>query len=254
MAQNLIRVFKTHLPPNANPPSEIWDNPSAPVKDIRSVLAKLEAKGRHLRLKDVDEVLTAELGGLRQEKGGVFPFSGADAYYEWASSDKFITSVRRYVTRLYSRFNAERLGYSPLLGINALDDPVIDGESLPLEAVQASSHVTLALVAGGGHLGFFDGPLSRKPFSDPKKTGYPQQRWVVKPISEFLQSAVDALEPEGDAENRGVPVHRKAEEGEDGWEWVADSEQDTYGRVGWKEVEHGESIKGAESSGVLQGL
>lgn len=100
MAQNLIRVFRTHLPSTSNPPSEIWDNPSAPVKDIRAVLAQLEAKGRDLRLRDVDEVLTAELGGLRKEKGGVFPFAGADAYYEWASSDKFITSVKRYVPRL----------------------------------------------------------------------------------------------------------------------------------------------------------
>lgn len=95
MAQNLIRVFKRHLPPTPDTPSELWDTPTAPVKDIRSELAKLEAKGRHLRLKDVDEVLTAELGGLRKEKGGVFPFAGANEYYEWASSDKFITSVRR---------------------------------------------------------------------------------------------------------------------------------------------------------------
>lgn len=143
---------------------------------------------------------------------------------------------------------------SPLLGVNAFDDPIIDGASLPIEAVESSSHVVLAISSGGGHLGFLDGPFVQKPFSDPKKTGYPQQRWIVKPVSEFLQAAVDALEPEADAENRGVPVHRKAEEGEDGWEWVADSEGDTYGRVGWKEVEHGELIEGAESSGPLQGL
>ena len=47
---------------------------------------------------------------------------------------------------------------------------------------------------------------------------------------------------------------RSVEKGEDGWEWVRGSEGDTYGCVGWKEVDEGEHVKGAESSGVLQGL
>lgn len=95
MAENLIRVFSRHLPDSETSPSEVWDAPTAPIKDIRSELAKLQRKGRHLRLKDVDEIFTAELGGLRKENGGVFPFAGADGYYEWASSEKFITLVKR---------------------------------------------------------------------------------------------------------------------------------------------------------------
>jgi hypothetical protein len=124
---------------------------------------------------------------------------------------------------------------------------------LPIEEVQASSHVVLAVTPSGGHLGWFDGPFAVRPGSDPKKTGYPQQRWIVKPVSEFLQAAVDALEPEavrGHAETSKRSVERR----EDGWEWVRGSEDDTYGRVGWKEVFTNEHVKGAESSGVLQGL
>lgn len=95
MAENLIRVFHRHLPASADTPSDIWDSPEAPIKDIRSLLAQVKGKGRHLRLKDVDEVFTAQLGGLRKERGAAFPFAGADAYYEWASSEKFIDNVKR---------------------------------------------------------------------------------------------------------------------------------------------------------------
>jgi hypothetical protein len=95
MAQNLIRVFKRHLPASPDTPSEMWDSPTAPITDIRAKLTEVERKGRHLRLKDVDEVFTAQLGGLRKDRGGAFPFAGADGYYEWASSQKFIDSVRR---------------------------------------------------------------------------------------------------------------------------------------------------------------
>lgn len=95
MAENLIRVFRRNLPASPDTPSKIWDNSTAPIKDIQSLLTQISSKGRHLRLKDVDEVFTAQLGGLREERGGVFPFAGADAYYEWASSEKFIHNVKR---------------------------------------------------------------------------------------------------------------------------------------------------------------
>jgi hypothetical protein len=124
---------------------------------------------------------------------------------------------------------------------------------LPIEEVQASSHVVLAVTPSGGHLGWFDGPFAVRPGSDPKKTGYPQQRWIVKPVSEFLQAAVDALEPEAVTGHKET-AKRSVERGEDGWEWVRGSKGDTYGRVGWKEVNINEHVKGAESSGVLQGL
>ncbi|KAJ9107885.1 hypothetical protein QFC19_002628 [Naganishia cerealis] len=236
MAENLIRVFMRNLPATDATGPAIWDSPSAPISNIRSVIADLQQKGRHLRLRDVDEVVTAQLGGLRKENGGVFPFAGADDYYRWASSEKFITNIRR-----------------PLLAINAFDDPVIDGRSLPIEAIQSSTHVVLAVTPSGGHLGWFDGPFASKPGSDPKKTGYPQQRWIVKPVSEFFDSVVNALELNKISEKEEL-TERMVNKDDDGWEWVQGSEGDIYGRVGWKEISQGERIEGAESSGVLQGL
>ena len=111
----------------------------------------------------------------------------------------------------------------------------------------------MAVTPSGGHLGWFDGPFAVRPGSDPKRTGYPQQRWIVKPVSEFLQAALDALEPEA-VTGHEETAKRSVQKGEDGWEWVLASENDTYGRVGWKEVDDAELVKGAESSGVLQGL
>jgi hypothetical protein len=100
--------------------------------------------------------------------------------------------------------------------------------------------VVLAVTGGGGHLGWFDGPLFHR------GNKYPQQRWIVKPVSEFLRSAASSV--------RKDVVHRRdVEDGDDGWQWVVGSETDTYGKVGWK-VETKDKVKGAEESGTLQGL
>ncbi|KAJ9121639.1 hypothetical protein QFC22_002259 [Naganishia vaughanmartiniae] len=233
MAGNLIRVFNRNMQAADASHAAIWDSASSPIADIHCVINNLQQKGRHLRLKDVDEFFTAKVGGLHKKNGGVFPLGGADDYYQWASSKKFITNVRR-----------------PLLAVNAFDDPIIDGRSLPLEEVQSSTHVVMAVTPSGGHLGWFDGPFAMKPGSDPKKTGYPQQRWIVKPVSEFFDSVIEGMELQENAKS----ADRRVIQGDDGWEWVQGSEGDTYGRVGWKEVSHGEHIKGAGSSGILQGL
>ncbi len=74
----------------------------------------------------------------------------------------------------------------PTLGINAYDDPVVHGTALPISQVQAGSHVYLAVTGGGGHLGWFDGPISG-PAS--------KRRWVVKPMGEFLTAAARDLPP-----------------------------------------------------------
>jgi predicted alpha/beta-fold hydrolase len=97
MAGNLIRVFKRNMQDADANDASIWNSPSSPIADIHSVVANLQRKGRHLRLKDVDEFFTAKVGGLHKKNGGVFPLGGADDYYKWASSKEFITNVRRYV-------------------------------------------------------------------------------------------------------------------------------------------------------------
>jgi len=51
--------------------------------------------------------------------------------------------------------------------------------SLPEETSRESSHVILAKMPGGGHMGFFDGPWSGRG---------KRERWMIKPILEFLQA------------------------------------------------------------------
>ncbi len=90
MGKNLLRLFHRNIPTIS---SQLSSHPD--LSDTAEVVAQLTAKGRHLRLRDVDDVLTCKFGGLRKEHGGVFPFEGAQEYYEWASSQRFIGGIKR---------------------------------------------------------------------------------------------------------------------------------------------------------------
>jgi predicted alpha/beta-fold hydrolase len=94
MGKNLIRVMKRNIPPIAD---QFEANPE--LSHIASEVDKLSRRGRHLRLKDVDECLTCHVGGMRKDRGGPFPLDGADDYYQWASSARFIKGVKRSVRR-----------------------------------------------------------------------------------------------------------------------------------------------------------
>lgn len=120
MGQNLARTVGRHIAPKEFLsaaelsklkvlPDEAHDL-SHPYPELSAEVVRLKKKGRHLRLREFDELITSKLGGLRKEDGGVFPFAGADDYYKHASSKAFIKDVKR-----------------PLLGINAFDDPIIHG-------------------------------------------------------------------------------------------------------------------------------
>ena len=114
----------------------------------------------------------------------------------------------------------------------------------------------LAVTAHGGHLGWFDGPL----FAGTKtvKTGdkiervraFPQQRWIAKPVREFITAIVDEL----DYESLGYTVQPVLEHKDDDWVWVKGSEAQVYGPVGWKVIESGGAVQGSNESGVLAGL
>jgi predicted alpha/beta-fold hydrolase len=67
-------------------------------------------------------------------------FLSAEDYWERSSSGRFLAGVRR-----------------PLLAISALDDPLVPGASLPLEAARANPAVTLLTPPRGGHVGFVGG-------------------------------------------------------------------------------------------------
>lgn len=78
-------------------------------------------------------------------------------------------------------------------------------------------------------------------------------RWVKKPVSEWLIAATRDLPIAGD--------ELDMERDEEGWTWIArpahaisgiGGQRD--GMVGWKVLDGGEVIHGAEGEGLMQGL
>jgi predicted alpha/beta-fold hydrolase len=280
MGKNLCRTIGRHVVPDqfvskeerARNPALMESAPKlqTPYPELAQDIIRLKRKGRHIRLKDFDNIITSKIGGLGKDDGGVFPFKDADDYYRNASSKVFIQHIRR-----------------PLLAINAFDDPIIHGcewsddrddsiterqnanhllvgppqAALPVDEVTQSSYVMMAVTAHGGHLGWFDGPL----FARTKKVqsretdgtirvervrARPQQRWIAKPVREFISAIVDELDPKTFGSQRRLDIEHR----EKGWHWVKGSEVDVYGPVAWREEETGGKIQGNNESGVLAGL
>jgi hypothetical protein len=116
--------------------------------------------------------------------------------------------------------------------------------SLPIEGFSKASHVLAAVTGGGGHLGWFDGPL----FGSAAKR---KRRWVLKPVQQFFTAAV---RDRPSSRGSGVDVHVTKEA--DGFSYVEGELGTGRGgkRVGWKELDEGEVVQGTNGSGVLQGL
>ncbi|BDG06283.1 YheT family hydrolase [Anaeromyxobacter oryzae] len=77
-----------------------------------------------------DAVVTARLHG----------FASAEDYWTRCSSGQFVRGVRR-----------------PLLLVAAIDDPIVPGDSVPVEAAGANPAVTLVATEVGGHVAFVAG-------------------------------------------------------------------------------------------------
>ncbi len=100
---------------------EAWRAPdSEPADSSRRIFLSglleaeraLRRKGRKIKLRDADEVITCKIGGMSKElnpEKGVFPLKDAAAYYSWGSACQFIGGIRR-----------------PVLAMNAMDDPICD--------------------------------------------------------------------------------------------------------------------------------
>lgn len=88
--------------------------------------------------REFDEHVTARL----------FGFEGALDYWNRASSGPFLEKVA-----------------TPLLAINALDDPMIPAASLPLDALGKNPHVTTRFTPNGGHVGFVEGSLFAREYA-----------------------------------------------------------------------------------------
>jgi hypothetical protein len=135
---------------------------------------------------------------------------------------------------------------SPLLSINAFDDPILDGRTIPISSFTSSTHVYAAITGSGGHLGWFDG-VGKK------------SRWVLKPVREFLSAAKRELGMQGNPVevvrgNENGPEDDEKEERDGGWEWVKEAAHEMVVPVGWRVLKEGEIVEGQEGTGVLQGL
>ena len=87
MAKNLVNLFFRHYDPRP----EIWETSE---RLSGGQLGKLKAmRGKGVTLKTVDGVMTSQIGGPAGI--GLWPFAGADEYYEWASPKKVLGGVRR---------------------------------------------------------------------------------------------------------------------------------------------------------------
>ncbi|KAK8845607.1 hypothetical protein IAR55_006323 [Kwoniella newhampshirensis] len=221
LGKNVLKLFFRAY--ESNP--AIFEAEDSPVRDcLEDLKRQRKNMGIGSRLRKADDMMVSKIGGPRGI--GAWPFPSAKEYYEWASPKNVLQGVK-----------------VPLLAINAFDDPVIDGEALPVEELQASSHIYAAVTGSGGHLGWFDGPYFDKVKS--------RQRWVLKPISEFLTAASRDLPL---AEGKEVELVE-----EDGWEWVKKPAYEIPGveRIGWKVLREGEIVQGEDDEGeqgMTQGL
>lgn len=92
MAQNLLRLTFHHYEQNP----DMFEAKDAPTAEYMSILKEIRAgkrDGGKIRLKQVDQNMVSRFGG--PQGIGLWPFSGADAYYEWASPKNVIHGIRR---------------------------------------------------------------------------------------------------------------------------------------------------------------
>ncbi|HCH66091.1 MAG: hydrolase [Deltaproteobacteria bacterium] len=109
-----------------------------------------------------DDVFTAPVHG----------YAGADDYYERASCRPILRHIQR-----------------PTLVIHSIDDPFMHPDIVP-EVKELSSHVTVELTQGGGHVGFVDGPIWRPRY------------WLDHRIPAWLDDQRTAIQRRVDATGR----------------------------------------------------
>lgn len=110
---------------------------------LRRLRAKALAKAaRFPGLLDVERIRAARTfaaydGALTAPLHG---FPSAEVYWETQSGGRFLAGVRR-----------------PLLALSSLDDPIVPGDTIPVEAARANPHVALEITPAGGHVAFVSG-------------------------------------------------------------------------------------------------
>ncbi|KAJ1679694.1 hypothetical protein EV182_001526 [Spiromyces aspiralis] len=117
------------------------------VTGFESIIDEEEIK-KAKTLPEYDNAVTTKL----------FGFDSCWDYYRDASSSQYIKRVR-----------------TPLLCVNALDDPISPAAAIPFDEIKDNPHVVLATTKYGGHLGWFTGTTSPMP-------------WYPQPFAEFFHA------------------------------------------------------------------
>ncbi|KAI0646954.1 AB-hydrolase YheT [Trametes meyenii] len=176
---------------------------SAAWKAVQAASAK-----KDMSLVEFDDTVTRVCGGASPP----FPFPSAYDYYAAASSHNVLGGIR-----------------VPFLALNSDDDPIVS--HFPA-GVTDNGWVVLGLTKGGGHLGWFEAG---------KGVGE-LERWIRKPVLEWIRAIGEHLIPEGE---RGHPTHE------------VDGFFKQVGRddIGYQEIEGGGHVVGVEGEGgLLAGL
>lgn len=95
----------------------------------------------------------------------MFGFNNSFEYYRHGSSSNRLLHVR-----------------TPLLAINATDDPIVGSEALPYREIQDNPYTLLLETSKGGHIGWFS---------------YNGTRWYLEPLCKFLSSFHNKIVMEG---------------------------------------------------------
>ncbi|MBW0476967.1 hypothetical protein O181_016682 [Austropuccinia psidii MF-1] len=127
----------------------IFKTPSGPI-DLHALISNPSQS-----LYEFDSIVTRVLGN----------YPSTEAYYKSQSSIRFAGNIR-----------------IPLLSINALDDPIVTIDAVPIESVLENPYLVILISSHGGHLGWFEGLW--KP-----------TRMISRPILEWFQAMDLVLEP-----------------------------------------------------------
>lgn len=186
---------------------------------------------------EVDAIITRTVGGPRP----TFPFPTALAYcaYTLFTYQKRIFTVHP-LTLTGQHASSHKHPHKirvPFLAINAADDPIVAHN--PTDETEHSTTCALAVTPYGGHLGWFTGGGFLTGLFG---RGVPPDRWVRAPALEFLRAcAEDFVRDEWHGMEKGGRDRVVRDDG-----FVL--EKGKEGIVGFKVVEEGIVIRGAEDT------